>query len=87
MATSAIGNPSPAALLTARDREICQRLAPSLRRHGLRMVGLDAIGPHLIEVNITSPGVLRKADALLGSSLCADLPDSMLGSPHPRRYP
>jgi glutathione synthase len=32
---------------------------------------MEVIGPHLIEVNITSAGALRKADALLGWSLCA----------------
>ena len=37
------------------------------------------IGPYLIEVNVTSVGALRKADALLGWTLCADLLDSVLG--------
>ena len=68
-----IGNPAEVAPLTARDREICARLAPALVDAGLRMVGLDVIGRHLIEVNVTSPGALRKADALLGWSLCRDL--------------
>jgi glutathione synthase len=68
-----IVSPDDEAPVTARDREICARLAPTLRRHGLRMVGLDVIGPHLIEVNTTSPGALRKADALLGTTYCADL--------------
>ena len=74
-----IGNPSAEAPVTARDRQICARLAPALRRHGVRMAGLDLIGPHLIEVNVTSPGALRKADALLGWSLCADLVHRVLG--------
>ena len=68
-----IGDPTAEAPLTARDREICTRLAPELRRLGLRMVGLDVIGPYLIEVNVTSPGALRKADTLLGWSLCRDV--------------
>ena len=38
------------------------------------------IGPYLIEVNVTSVGALRKADALLGWTLCADLLDSVLGT-------
>jgi glutathione synthase len=42
------------------------------------------IGPYLIEVNVTSVGALRKADALLGWTLCADLLDSVLG-PHEKR--
>jgi glutathione synthase len=68
-----IVNPDGPAELTRRDLEIVDRLAPTLRRHGLRCVGLDVIGEHLIEVNVTSPGALRKADALLGTSYCDDL--------------
>jgi glutathione synthase len=75
-----IGNPAAEAPLTARDHEICTRLAPTLRRHGIHLAGLDVIGPYLIEVNVTSVGALRKADALLGWTLCADLLDSVLGT-------
>lgn len=70
-----IGSPTCRAPIDARDRELCARLAPSLRAHGLRMVGLDVIGGLLIEVNVTSPGALRKADLLLGTSWCADAVD------------
>jgi glutathione synthase len=75
-----IGNPSAEAPITARDRETCLRLAPALQRNGIRLAGLDVIGEHLIEVNVTSVGALRKADALLGWTLCADLLDNVLGS-------
>ena len=80
-----IGNPSAEAPITARDREICHRLAPTLRRHGIQLAGLDVIGPYLIEVNVTSVGALRKADALLGWTLCADLVDTVLGRHRERR--
>ncbi|MGW5240709.1 glutathione synthase [Monashia sp. NPDC004114] len=73
-----IGAPASAAPVTARDRQICERLAPILARHGQRVVGLDVIGPHLIEVNVTSPGALRKADGLLGTTLCGDVVDRVL---------
>lgn len=73
-----IGNPTGEAPVTERDREICARLAPTLRRHGIHLAGLDVIGRHLIEVNVTSVGGLRKADALLGWSLCADVVDRAL---------
>jgi glutathione synthase len=75
-----IGNPTAQAPVTARDREICSRLAPTLRSHGIHLAGLDVIGSYLIEVNVTSVGALRKADALLGWTLCADLIDSVLGT-------
>jgi glutathione synthase len=80
-----IGNPTAEAPITARDREICTQLAPVLRGHGIHLAGLDVIGPYLIEVNVTSVGALRKADALLGWTLCADLLDSVLSAPEQRR--
>jgi glutathione synthase len=73
-----IGNPTAEAPVTARDREICARLAPTLRSYGIHLAGLDVIGPYLIEVNVTSVGALRKADALLSWTLCADLVDGVL---------
>ena len=73
-----IGEPAADAPITLRDKEICARIAPSLRRDGLRMVGLDVIGDHLIEINVTSPGALHKTDVLLGTTLCADLLRSVL---------
>jgi glutathione synthase len=79
-----IGNPSAEAPITARDREIGRRLAPSLRRNGIHLAGLDVIGEYLIEVNVTSVGALRKADALLGWTLCADLLDHVLDQPSTR---
>lgn len=79
-----IAHPSAEAPLTARDREICGRIAPALRRAGLHLACLDVIGPYLIEVNVTSPGALRKADGLLGWSLCADVLDAALRPIHLR---
>jgi glutathione synthase len=73
-----IGQPRAEAPLTARDREICARIGPTLRAAGIVLAGLDVIGPHLIEVNVTSVGALRKADALFGWTLCADLLDRVL---------
>lgn len=58
------GNPSRVATITPRDREIVARLRPDLAALGLRLVGLDVIGEHLIEVNVTSPGGLRQAEGL-----------------------
>lgn len=80
-----IGQPSAEAPITARDHHICAQLAPILAANGLRVAGIDVIGDYLIEVNITSPGALRKADALLGWSLCGDLLDHALGVTPSRR--
>lgn len=44
-----------ARLLTARERQIAEHLAPILWRRGILLAGLDVIGGCLTEINITSP--------------------------------
>jgi glutathione synthase len=41
--------------LTPRERELVAAIAPRLIQDGLFFVGLDVIGEHLTEVNVTSP--------------------------------
>jgi glutathione synthase len=41
--------------LTARDREICAAIGGELKRRGLVFVGIDVIGGHCTEINVTSP--------------------------------
>lgn len=55
--------------ITARDREICNQLASTLRRDGLIFVGIDVIGGFLTEVNVTSPTGIREIDRLDSVSL------------------
>ncbi len=50
-----VGGSVVATELTARERQIVDDLAPRLRADGLFFVGLDLIGEHLTEVNVTSP--------------------------------
>lgn len=38
-----------------RDKEICKKIGPILRKKGLFFVGIDIIGKFLIEINTTSP--------------------------------
>jgi glutathione synthase len=51
----AAGGRGVAMELTAREREIAEYLAPILWARGLLIVGLDVIGGHLTEINVTSP--------------------------------
>jgi glutathione synthase len=51
----AAGGRGEARPLTKRDREIAAALGPPLWAEGLLVVGLDIIGTHLTEVNVTSP--------------------------------
>ncbi|MBL6458749.1 glutathione synthase [Belnapia sp. T6] len=46
--------------LTPREREICDRIGPSLRERGLIFVGIDVIGDYLTEINVTSPTGLQE---------------------------
>jgi glutathione synthase len=47
-----------------RDREICRMMAPRLAADGLYFVGLDIIGGHVTEVNVTSPTGVQEIDRL-----------------------
>ena len=52
LAAGGIGRAQP---LTERDREIATVVGRQLLPRGLRLLGLDVIGDHLTEVNVTSP--------------------------------
>jgi glutathione synthase len=60
----AVGGQAVQTEITERERQICDRLAPTLRRDGLMFVGIDVIGGYLTEVNVTSPTGLREIDRL-----------------------
>ncbi len=51
----AAGGKGVAQPLTERDREIAQAIGPVLAERGLLLIGLDVIGDHLTEINVTSP--------------------------------
>lgn len=59
-----VGGTPRRAQVTPRDREICARLGPELRRLGIVLAGIDVIGEWLTEVNVTSPTGIREIDAL-----------------------
>lgn len=64
-----VGGTCVKAAVTARDREICDRLRPALQQDGLYFVGLDIIGQWLTEVNVTSPTGVQEINALDGVAL------------------
>jgi glutathione synthase len=51
----AAGGTGVSQLLTARDLEIATTVGKVLKQEGLFLVGLDVIGEHLTEINVTSP--------------------------------
>lgn len=64
-----IGPPYAAAEIDADDARIVEAVGPLLVSNGLHVAGLDVIDGRLIEINVTCPGGMAKADALLGSDL------------------
>src|SRR5690349_22141747 len=57
--------------LSARDREICARIAKPLRERGLLFVGIDVIDGFLTEINVTSPTGIRAIKNLGGPDVAA----------------
>ncbi|WGW05373.1 glutathione synthase [Tropicibacter oceani] len=52
--------------LTARDREICAAIGPTLRDRGQVFVGIDVIGNYLTEINVTSPTGIQELERFDG---------------------
>lgn len=55
--------------LTDSDRAICARIAPWLRAREIVLAGVDIVGVHVLEINITSPSCLREINELTGEQL------------------
>jgi glutathione synthase len=70
-----VGGATVKSPISARNREICARLAPRLRADGLWFVGLDVIGDWLTEINVTSPTGIQEINALDGVALEAKVID------------
>lgn len=71
----AAGGRGVAQPLSARDREIAATVGPELRKRGLLFVGLDVIGEHLTEINVTSPTCIREIDAAYDTRIAERLMD------------
>lgn len=52
--------------ITAREREICERVKPFLQEEGLFFAGLDIVGGYLTEINVTSPTGLKPIEEHTG---------------------
>ena len=73
----AAGGTAHATKLTDREREICAALGPELKARGLLFVGIDVIGGHLTEINVTSPTGIVAIDAFDGSDTPALIWDAI----------
>jgi glutathione synthase len=75
----AAGGRGEARPLSERDREIAAIVGPTLREKGLLFVGLDVIGEHLTEINVTSPTCIREIDNAYGTRIGERLMDAIDG--------
>ncbi len=57
--------------MSKRDHEICETLAPELKRRGLLLTGIDVIGDYLTEINVTSPTGIREVKRFGGADIAA----------------
>ncbi|HEV7320140.1 MAG TPA: glutathione synthase [Ensifer sp.] len=70
------GRPEPTEL-TAREKEICARIAPALKARGFLFVGIDVIGDYMTEINVTSPTGIREVKKFGGADVASLLWDAI----------
>ncbi|MFM1817419.1 MAG: Glutathione synthetase [Pseudomonadota bacterium] len=73
----AAGGKGVAMPLTEREREIAETLGPILAARGLMLVGLDVIGGHLTEINVTSPTCFQEITEQQGCDVAALFIDAL----------
>jgi len=64
--------------LTTRDQEICDIIGPDLKARGLLFVGIDIIGEHLTEINVTSPTGIQEIGRFESVNLAAKIWDAIV---------
>ncbi len=77
----AAGGKGVAQPLSERDREIASTLGPILAARGLLLVGLDVIGSHLTEINVTSPTCFAEITQQTGYDVAARFMDALEAAP------
>jgi glutathione synthase len=73
----AAGGKGVAQPLSARDLEIAQAIGPVLAGRGLLLVGIDAIGDCLTEINVTSPTCFQEITQQTGFDVPAMFIDAL----------
>ena len=73
----AAGGKGVAMPITPREREIAEALGPILAARGLLLVGLDVIGGHLTEINVTSPTCFQEIHDQTGFDVPAMFIDAL----------
>jgi glutathione synthase len=63
--------------LNEADRAMAQAMGPTLAARGLLLVGLDIIGTHLTEINVTSPTCFQEISDQTGFDVPAMFVDAL----------
>jgi glutathione synthase len=66
-----VGGTPEKTVLTPREREICNRIGPELKRRGMIFTGIDVIGDYLTEINVTSPTGICEIRRFDGTDIAA----------------
>jgi glutathione synthase len=72
-----VGGRAEATTLTAREKHICDRLGPELKKRGLIFTGIDVIGDYLTEINVTSPTGIQEIKRFGGADCAALIWDAI----------
>ncbi len=72
-----VGGTPEAAGLTDRDLEIAATIGPRLRELGIVFAGIDIIGEHLTEINVTSPTCIREIKEFGGPDIAVMIWDAI----------
>lgn len=73
----AAGGKGVAMPITDQERAIAEHLGPILAQRGLLLVGLDVIGGHLTEINVTSPTCFQEISDQTGFDVAAMFIDAL----------
>ncbi len=63
--------------INAAERRIAEAVGPVLLDKGIEFAGLDVIGEHLTEINVTSPTCVRELDSGFGINIAGMLFDAL----------
>lgn len=72
-----VGGRPEKTVLTPREKEICTRIGPELKRRGLIFTGIDVIGDYLTEINVTSPTGIWEIRRFDGTDIAALIWDAV----------
>ncbi|MBE0482108.1 MAG: glutathione synthase [Bacterioplanes sp.] len=64
--------------LSAENRAVAEKIGPILKAKGLYFVGLDIIGNHLTEINVTSPTCVREISRDSGIDVAGQFIDCLI---------